>query len=315
MPLPSSGPLRISDIPVEFGGSAPHSLSEYYGVAAGIPTSGTIRISNFYGASVPTATTTGGTITEVGGFRYHWFGAGGTFTITGASADVQYFIVGGGGGSGGGRIHGGAGGGGVQQGTMTFAAGETATVAVGLGGQGVRNWYRDSGSSGVTRRSAANVVLQTVTAGGGEGSQDRDLGDSRGGNSGTPQSRTGGAAVIGGDGAGCGGGAGAGGNGGNGVNLETGGAGGTGITLTGWGTFDREYAGGGGGNGWWYYSEYDWLVGTGGAGRGGGGNGYYENVGIGPFGEANTGGGAGGEGWTGAIIEGGSGIVILRLPI
>ena len=51
MALPSSGPLRISDIAVEFGGSVPHSLSEYYGVAAGIPASGTIAIGAFYGAS------------------------------------------------------------------------------------------------------------------------------------------------------------------------------------------------------------------------------------------------------------------------
>lgn len=51
MALPSSGPLSINDIAVEFGGAAPHSLSEYYGVAAGVPTSGAISINNFYGTS------------------------------------------------------------------------------------------------------------------------------------------------------------------------------------------------------------------------------------------------------------------------
>jgi hypothetical protein len=30
-----------------FGGSTPHALNEYYGVAPGIPTSGTIRFSDF----------------------------------------------------------------------------------------------------------------------------------------------------------------------------------------------------------------------------------------------------------------------------
>ena len=60
MALPSSGPITIQQIAAEFGGSAPYSLSNYYrGGAlvantpanAGIPTSGTIRLSNFYGAS------------------------------------------------------------------------------------------------------------------------------------------------------------------------------------------------------------------------------------------------------------------------
>ena len=30
-----------------FGGSTPHAINEYYGVAPGIPTSGTIRWSDF----------------------------------------------------------------------------------------------------------------------------------------------------------------------------------------------------------------------------------------------------------------------------
>jgi len=62
MTLPSSGPLSLSDIQTEFGGSNPISLSEYYAggayVPAGttgtngpVPSSGTISISNFYGTS------------------------------------------------------------------------------------------------------------------------------------------------------------------------------------------------------------------------------------------------------------------------
>jgi hypothetical protein len=51
MALPTSGPLSLNDIAGEFGGSVPHSLSEYYGAATGIPTSGTISIGDFYGAS------------------------------------------------------------------------------------------------------------------------------------------------------------------------------------------------------------------------------------------------------------------------
>lgn len=66
MALPTSGSLTLSQIATEFGGSTPHSLSEYYAggglVAPGtkgypgsvetpIPSSGTISIQNFYGAS------------------------------------------------------------------------------------------------------------------------------------------------------------------------------------------------------------------------------------------------------------------------
>ena len=62
MALPTSGPLSLSDIQTEFGGSNPISLSEYYAggayVPAGttgtngpVPSSGTISISNFYGTS------------------------------------------------------------------------------------------------------------------------------------------------------------------------------------------------------------------------------------------------------------------------
>lgn len=67
MPLPSSGSISISQIAAEFGGSAPHSLSEYYrggGLVpdtpanAAIPTSGAIKLSDFYGASAVTPTIT-----------------------------------------------------------------------------------------------------------------------------------------------------------------------------------------------------------------------------------------------------------------
>lgn len=62
MPLPSSGPLSLNDIAGEFGGSTPHSLSEYYaggglvpsgttGTNGAVPSSGAISIFNFYGTS------------------------------------------------------------------------------------------------------------------------------------------------------------------------------------------------------------------------------------------------------------------------
>lgn len=62
MALPSSGPLALSDIQTEFGGSNPIGLNEYYaggsyvpagttGTYGAVPSSGTISIQNFYGTS------------------------------------------------------------------------------------------------------------------------------------------------------------------------------------------------------------------------------------------------------------------------
>ena len=51
MTLQSSGAISLSQIAAEFGGSTPHSLSEYYGVASGVPASGTIDLADFYGTS------------------------------------------------------------------------------------------------------------------------------------------------------------------------------------------------------------------------------------------------------------------------
>ena len=57
MAINTTGPISISRIVTEFGGTAPHSLSEYYRNGpfvtsnnTGIPTAGTISLSNFYGA-------------------------------------------------------------------------------------------------------------------------------------------------------------------------------------------------------------------------------------------------------------------------
>lgn len=51
MVLQTSGRISLKDISVEFGGVVPHKLSEYYGVALSLPTTGIIKIGNFYGVS------------------------------------------------------------------------------------------------------------------------------------------------------------------------------------------------------------------------------------------------------------------------
>ena len=54
MGLQSSGSISLSDIAGEFGGSTPHSLSEYYDAANGVPANGQISLSDFYGTSAMT---------------------------------------------------------------------------------------------------------------------------------------------------------------------------------------------------------------------------------------------------------------------
>ena len=59
MALPESGALSMADIAGEFVDAAPHSLSEFYGAATGVPTLGTISIGDFYGTfAVATVNTT-----------------------------------------------------------------------------------------------------------------------------------------------------------------------------------------------------------------------------------------------------------------
>ena len=56
MPCPDSGQIKISDLVAEFGGSAPHSMKEYYRGAAvpanntNVPESGEVSLTNFYSA-------------------------------------------------------------------------------------------------------------------------------------------------------------------------------------------------------------------------------------------------------------------------
>jgi len=72
MALQTSGAISLLNIANEFGGSAPHSLSEYYGAASGIPSSGAISISQFYGKSAQTfhTSTAGGINAFFGGYSW-----------------------------------------------------------------------------------------------------------------------------------------------------------------------------------------------------------------------------------------------------
>jgi hypothetical protein len=112
MTLPSSGTITIAQIAAEFGGDAPHSLSEYYRGGSyvtanntNVPTSGTIALSDFYSAVKQIFyAATGGTITTSGDYKYHAFTGSGTFAIqtagNAAGGTIDYMVTAGGGGSG-----------------------------------------------------------------------------------------------------------------------------------------------------------------------------------------------------------------------
>ena len=104
MTLQSSGAISLANIAAEFGGSAPHSLSEYYLGHSGIPSSGSISMSQFYGTSAPSYVyATGGSVSQSGNYRTHYFYSSGYFNVTnsgnsGGSNSVTALIVAGGGG-------------------------------------------------------------------------------------------------------------------------------------------------------------------------------------------------------------------------
>lgn len=50
MSLPSTGPLKFSEVLTEFGDAPPKRMSDYYGLA-GLPGSGTLKLSDFRGLS------------------------------------------------------------------------------------------------------------------------------------------------------------------------------------------------------------------------------------------------------------------------
>lgn len=106
MPVPSSGPVSISDLVDEFGGTAPHSMSEYYRNGGNVPsnntnvpTSGAFGLSNARGAvnEIAVAATSGTNIDISSLFGGNWtstipkrltIGSGITIGGTGSSAAI-----------------------------------------------------------------------------------------------------------------------------------------------------------------------------------------------------------------------------------
>ena len=290
----------------------------------GSPVNGMVRLNTTTGKleyynnawnSIGGMAATGGTVTEVNGYRIHTFNGSGTFTATNGGS-VEVLVVAGG-GAGGGRAGGGGGGGGfIYNAAYAVTAGQTITVTVGVGGA--------AGAPDTYAASGGNSVFGTITAAGGGGSAGGNTFAGSAGGSGGAGSY-GGAGGAGTSGQGYAGGGSAngpyynnGGGGGAGAPGEAGtstyiGSGGAGLasSISGTSTY---YAGGGGGGG----HSPNPNQGYGGIG-GGGNGGTYTTWANGVAGTPNTGGGGGGATSQGAGSNtggaGGSGVVIARYPI
>jgi hypothetical protein len=254
-------------------------------------------------------TPTGGTITTVGGFRYHQFNTSANFVVpSGFSASAEYLIVAG--GSAGGKGFGGGGGAGGYRAASTTITAQTYSIVVGGGGAPTSTTGGNGGNSsgfGITSTGGGGgggngTNITAAISGNSGGSGGGGSGKSGGGAGGSGGSGTSGQGFAGGagisasaiDGGGGGGGAGAVGQ--TAVNAVPTGAGGVGLQWLN-GTF---YGGGGGGNG------------NGAGGNGGGGTG--NTGGNGGSGAANSGGGGAGAYNAHTPGSGGSGVVIVRYP-
>ena len=323
--LQTSGALSIGEIAVEFGGTTPHALSEYYGAATGVPSTGALAISDFYGkASAPACSPVGQATWTTAGSR--------TWTRPTNVTEVSVICVGGGGGGGmrdpdkGDEGGAGGGGGGLSYGTFTLPTGINSFTSVtgagaspvtgdsAFGQAGGDSWFgysvttSGSGSTGastITVGSASGIVVGSEISGTGVGTNAvvtaingttiTKTPTNSGTVSGTLTFTT--KLIVGGGGSGGqGGGAATGGSGGTSSGLERdgGGSGGRGGNYS-----SGIYAGGGGGAGGYTGnggqgmdsngSSYSYT-GTGGSGGGAGGAGLsYGGGGVGYLGAGTSG--------------------------
>jgi len=244
---------------------------------------------------------TGGTMTEVGGYKIHTFTSPGTFDVLGGSSVGEVLLIGGGGSGGSGTAGGGGAGGVVYSSNFNFNQPQGVTIGAGgpfrpggvtQGIPGINSVFGSQiayggGRGGNTGPGIMNPGLPGGSGGGHAGYPGSPQGYPGTKASGIPgQGNSGG--LTSGSGAGGGGGYAAAGGSGNG------GAGGAGGSFSTSGS-SITYAGGGGGT----------RGGTGGSGGGGrainsGGPGcnatYYGGGGGGGWDYGNNGGGAGYQG-------------------
>ena len=255
---------------------------------------------------------TGGTVSNIAGYRVHTFTSSGTFTVDG-SGEVEYLVIAGGGGGGSRGAGGGAGG--YLTGNLSMSPG-SYSITVGGGGAGATgsSFVNDPSVQGTT---GSNSVFSSITSYGGGGGAvgwgvapvgyGKNGGSGGGSGDGFTQVGKGvypGSSYINGPRQGYDGGAGVpnagGGGGGAGGAGDGGGAGGSGLSSSITGSSVTRAGGGGGGPN---------------AGPASGGGGAGGRTPAGNAATVNTGGGGGGGGLSSTGGAGGSGVVIIRYAV
>lgn len=320
---------RPDSLPVE---NAPYSLKA---VNPGVSSPVGSNRHKLQNSISPTAS--GGTVTNLSGYRIHTFYGSGTFSLP-VDIDVEYLIIGGG-GAGGTDMGGGGGAGGYLAGTTSLIAG-SYPITIGAGGTNGTTAYNPSSYAitsgnntsafGITsigggygacgHRPDTVLHIPAAVGGSGGGASGRNAGSQR---SGTPGQGNGGGSTGGEWYSGGGGGSSASGSFGGPGSRPDGGAGTLNAIL---GTNYYWAAGGGGGG----YSQSSGFGGIGGGGGGAGGtaagSGGSSSINSGSSGAgtgdgkmggsagANTGSGGGGGAHNvgGGGGSGGSGIVIIK---
>tara|TARA_Y100000768_G_scaffold43623_1_gene28554 strand:- start:6830 stop:8122 length:1293 start_codon:yes stop_codon:yes gene_type:complete len=245
---------------------------------------------------------TGGTISNISGYRVHTFNSSANF-VTYDTRTLEYLMVAGGGG-GGWDVGGGGGAGGMLTGSVSKTA-NTYSIVIGAGGAGA------SGNSTQNNGTNSTAFGLTAIGGGGGGNWNNSLnstkngadGGSGGGGGGWSQSSTGGNGTVGqgndggdaptnqaGKSGGGGGGAGGAGQDEQGTNSQDTALAGIGLASSITGSSVTYAIGGTGGNDYAYASQ--------------------------AVGEVNKGGGGDGDGSSGSGgLSGGSGVVIIRYAV
>jgi len=252
--------------------------------------------------------TTGGVITEAGGYRYHTFNSSSVFNIVGDSnLNIEYLLVAGGGAGGSSAVSlgggGGGGAGGMLTGSVLLSPG-SYTIIIGAGGVGNNSNY---GGNGENSEFLGHLQLTAIGGGGGGyGGNNPSSSTGRNGGSGggggyrgyaTENNYGSGTSGQGNRGGGVQGGSASGGGGG--------GKGGVGLSNT----------GSGGGTGGLGGPGELWLDGNTYAVGGQGGEASNENNVNAPANTGNGGAGTYSAANGNVAYNGGSGICIIRYPI
>lgn len=174
MTISASGAVNFSDIKAEMGGSGAVSLSEYYGISAGLPASGEISMDDFRGEQfdvIDLATSTGSYSPRASRATYvHIFAVGAGGSGGSSEYDTSINITTGVAASGGG------GGGGVSYHKLAISDFTGSyTLTIGAGGAGVYSagdhWI--AGNAGGATSVVGNLTSLTAN-GGSAGNADED---------------------------------------------------------------------------------------------------------------------------------------------